>query len=163
MTTPCAIRAAAPWVVLYGAHSVGPSLAESWMAAEGPAGAPALARLSVERRAAFKDLRYSTVPMRVACVVDGPNASVLAARGCSATRTQKRAFYCLVRPRGLEPPRVAPLAPQASASTNSATAAFCRARSGPYAGSRHFGIMLMGRRTKGSKTPRPDDGGPCNK
>ena len=30
----------------------------------------------------------------------------------------------LVRPRGLEPPRVAPLAPQASASTNSAMAAF---------------------------------------
>src|SRR4030081_2855129 len=29
----------------------------------------------------------------------------------------------LVRPRGLEPPRVAPLAPQASASTNSATTA----------------------------------------
>ena len=29
----------------------------------------------------------------------------------------------VVRPRGLEPPRVAPLAPQASASTNSATAA----------------------------------------
>ena len=29
----------------------------------------------------------------------------------------------MVRPRGLEPPRVAPLAPQASASTNSATAA----------------------------------------
>jgi hypothetical protein len=47
------------------------------MAAEGPAGAPALARLSVERRAAFKDLRYSTAPMRVACVVDGRNASVL--------------------------------------------------------------------------------------
>lgn len=77
MTTPCAIRAAAPWVALYGAHSVGRSLAESWMAAEGPAGAPALARLSVERRAAFKDLRYSTAPMRVACVVDGRNASVL--------------------------------------------------------------------------------------
>jgi hypothetical protein len=76
MTTPCAIRAAAPWVALYGAHSVGPSLAESWMAAEGRAGAPALARLSVERRAAFKDLRYSTAPMRVACVVDGRNASV---------------------------------------------------------------------------------------
>src|SRR3972149_6172248 len=32
-------------------------------------------------------------------------------------------FVMLVRPRGLEPPRVAPLAPQASASTNSATAA----------------------------------------
>lgn len=77
MTTPCAIRAAASWVALYGAHSVGPSLAESWMAAEGPAGAPALARLSVERRAAFKDLRYSTAPMRVACVVDGRNASML--------------------------------------------------------------------------------------
>ena len=29
----------------------------------------------------------------------------------------------LVRPRRIEPPRVAPLAPQASASTNSATAA----------------------------------------
>ena len=33
-------------------------------------------------------------------------------------------FVMLVRPRGLEPPRVAPLAPQASASTNSAMAAF---------------------------------------
>jgi hypothetical protein len=99
MTTPCAIRAAALWVALYGAHSVGPSLVESWMAAEGPAGAPALARLSVERRAAFKDLRYSTAPMRVACVVDGRNTSVLSARGCSATRTQKRTIYCLVRPR----------------------------------------------------------------
>src|SRR6185437_7944703 len=32
----------------------------------------------------------------------------------------------LVRPRGLEPPRVAPLAPQASASTNSAMAALKR-------------------------------------
>ena len=32
-------------------------------------------------------------------------------------------FRKMVRPRGLEPPRVAPLAPQASASTNSATAA----------------------------------------
>ena len=30
----------------------------------------------------------------------------------------------LVRSRGLEPPRVAPLAPQASASTNSATTAY---------------------------------------
>ena len=122
MTTPCAIRAAAPWVALYGAHSVGPSLAESWMAAEGRAGAPALARLSVERRAAFKDLRYSTAPMRVACVVDGRNASVHR-RALLSHSNSKRTFYCLVRPRGLEPPRVAPLAPQASASTNSATAA----------------------------------------
>src|SRR5580692_4572213 len=32
-------------------------------------------------------------------------------------------FRKMVRPRGLEPPRVAPLAPQASASTNSATTA----------------------------------------
>jgi hypothetical protein len=32
-------------------------------------------------------------------------------------------FLALVRPRGLEPPRVSPLAPQASASTNSAMAA----------------------------------------
>jgi hypothetical protein len=36
----------------------------------------------------------------------------------ATVRTEK-----MVRPRGLEPPRVAPLAPQASASTNSATAA----------------------------------------
>src|SRR5262245_63890112 len=34
----------------------------------------------------------------------------------------------MVRSRGLEPPRVAPLAPQASASTNSATTADGRAR-----------------------------------
>jgi hypothetical protein len=33
-------------------------------------------------------------------------------------------FFRLVRSRGLEPPRVAPLAPQASASTNSATTAW---------------------------------------
>jgi hypothetical protein len=37
-------------------------------------------------------------------------------------RKQCRLFG-MVRPRGLEPPRVAPLAPQASASANSATAA----------------------------------------
>src|SRR5262245_16940372 len=36
----------------------------------------------------------------------------------------------MVRSRGLEPPRVAPLAPQASASTNSATTADGRARAG---------------------------------
>ena len=50
----------------------------------------------------------------------------------------------LVRPRGLEPPRVAPLAPQASASTNSAMAA-------------------LGKDEKSSKTSRPNEGGPCNK
>src|SRR6266404_7246318 len=33
-------------------------------------------------------------------------------------------FWVLVRSRGLEPPRVAPLAPQASASTSSATTAW---------------------------------------
>src|ERR1044072_3735646 len=36
----------------------------------------------------------------------------------------------MVRSRGLEPPRVAPLAPQASASTNSATTA-CEEEAGP--------------------------------
>ena len=44
--------------------------------------------------------------------------------GVSGTSGVTRiAAHKLVRPRGLEPPRVAPLAPQASASTNSATAA----------------------------------------
>ena len=42
-------------------------------------------------------------------------------------RASRESFNALkkvmVRPRGLEPPRVSPLAPQASASTNSAMAA----------------------------------------
>jgi hypothetical protein len=41
----------------------------------------------------------------------------------AATARSWDGFQKMVRPRGLEPPRVAPLAPQASASTNSATAA----------------------------------------
>src|SRR4051812_42653255 len=44
----------------------------------------------------------------------------------AATRDQRRVPFqksSMVRSRGLEPPRVAPLAPQASASTNSATTA----------------------------------------
>ena len=39
------------------------------------------------------------------------------------TKRNQRRFSGVVRSRGLEPPRVAPLAPQASASTNSATTA----------------------------------------
>jgi hypothetical protein len=54
----------------------------------------------------------------------------------------RRQFRELVRSRGLEPPRVAPLAPQASASTNSATTAGMRA---------------------GRKASRRSDGGGCNK
>jgi hypothetical protein len=99
VTTPCAIRAAALWVALYAAHSVGPSLAESWMAVGGPAGGPALARLSVERRAAFKDLRYSTAPMHVAYVVDGRNASVLS--GWIGDRAPRSAVEMSVLPHTL--------------------------------------------------------------
>src|SRR5438105_961548 len=40
-----------------------------------------------------------------------------------AVRAEAAKLQLLVRSRGLEPPRVAPLAPQASASTNSATTA----------------------------------------
>jgi hypothetical protein len=86
--TPCAIRAAALWVALCAARSVGLSLAELWMEAEGPAGAPGLVRSSVARRAAFKGLRCSTAPMHVACVVDGPNGSGYGARGRLAARTR---------------------------------------------------------------------------
>ena len=44
----------------------------------------------------------------------------------SEPKENQRLIFSVVRPRGLEPPRVAPLAPQASASTNSATAAYVR-------------------------------------
>ena len=48
---------------------------------------------------------------------------VRAKSGPSSDHVLARFWQCLVRSRGLEPPRVAPLAPQASASTNSATTA----------------------------------------
>ena len=49
--------------------------------------------------------------------------------GCRASaRVRLLRLSGLVRPRGLEPPRVAPLAPQASASTNSAMAAWGNGR-----------------------------------
>ena len=63
-----------------------------------------------------------------------------------------------MRSRGLEPPRVAPLAPQASASTNSATTAFVRRNV-----ERRSRLRLRPwKRTKATK-PAPYDGGPCNK
>jgi hypothetical protein len=43
-------------------------------------------------------------------------------------------LFSLVRSRGLEPPRCYPLAPQASASTNSATTAFVKRNAGKHAG-----------------------------
>ncbi len=42
----------------------------------------------------------------------------------AGTENTQHSLLALVRPRGLEPPRVSPLAPQASASTNSAMAAY---------------------------------------
>jgi hypothetical protein len=48
------------------------------MAAEAQAGAQELARSLAARRAEFKALRSSTAPMRVACAVDGRNASRIA-------------------------------------------------------------------------------------
>ena len=47
--------------------------------------------------------------------------------------TYKEKSLVVVRSRGLEPPRVAPLAPQASASTNSATTANVTRAAGPRA------------------------------
>jgi tetratricopeptide (TPR) repeat protein len=63
------------------------------MAAEEPAGVPALARFSVERRAAFKVLRYSTAPMRAAYAADGLNASVLRTRGRPARSRTMGVIY----------------------------------------------------------------------
>src|ERR1700716_2269496 len=78
----------------------------------------------------------------MACVIYHSRATCGDARTAAASRTTAGAFSGrknplpnggltamilmvgrLVRSRGLEPPRVAPLAPQASASTNSATTA----------------------------------------
>ena len=70
--TPCDIRPAAPWAALCAARSVEPPLVESWAVVEGRRGVPALARLSVAPRAVFKVLHFSTAPMRIACVADGP-------------------------------------------------------------------------------------------
>ena len=53
---------------------------------------------------------------------DGLNGAPLSETNNAAA--YQRLIFSMVRPRGLEPPRVAPLAPQASASTNSATAAW---------------------------------------
>src|SRR5215467_5144488 len=52
-----------------------------------------------------------------------PETSCRRARRPMNTGTAYASLPRLVRSRGLEPPRVAPLAPQASASTNSATTA----------------------------------------
>src|SRR3979409_1221415 len=69
--TPYAIHAAAPWAVLCAARSAELLLAESSMAVEALAGAPALALLSEVRAGAFKGLRSTTAPIHVACAVDG--------------------------------------------------------------------------------------------
>ena len=63
----------------------------------------------------------------------------------------------MVRPRGLEPPRVSPLAPQASASTNSAMAASRHQRA---LSCRLTSPSLPGRQGA-TAAPRPQAGGSC--
>lgn len=93
MITPCAILPAAPWAALCAARSVEPPLAESWAVVEGRGGVPALVRLSVAPRAAFKGLHSTIAPMHIACVVDGRESAVTAAAHLSdAFLRQCRAF-----------------------------------------------------------------------
>ncbi len=70
------------------------------------------------RRAWDKSQQRAAVPRML-------NEILQTLRGGAVSRRHatRLALITMVRPRGLEPPRVAPLAPQASASTNSATAA----------------------------------------
>jgi len=91
--TPCAIQPAAPWAALCAPRSVEPPLAESWTVVEGRGGVPALVRLSVALRAAFKGLHSTIAPMHIACVVDGRESAVTAAAHFSdAFLRQCRAF-----------------------------------------------------------------------
>src|SRR5262249_60506147 len=91
--------------------------------AASPAGSGALARA----REAAGRLAYSHVALKRKCGRTWSGDSVWTRTPYSTNSSRKR----LVRARGLEPPRVAPLAPQASASTSSATTACGLGDAGP--------------------------------
>ena len=77
---------------------------------------------AVRRHAGRLSSKHALGGYQAASAWSPPTAGGLRSRAV-AVRATSRSLR-LVRPRGLEPPRVAPLAPQASASTNSAMAAW---------------------------------------
>src|SRR5579863_4546343 len=74
-------------------------------------------------------------------------------------KNQRSKLPRLVRSRGLEPPRVAPLAPQASASTNSATTACGVSAPQNGAGCADVTVRLLADKTRPAPVPSGSVGG----